>query len=397
MRLAERVQGISPSPTLAMNTRAQEMRKKGMDVLSFTVGEPDFDTPQAIAQAGMQAIEKGFTRYTSATGIVELRQAICKKLWRDSKLEYTPEQIVVTNGGKHALFNALQVLVDVGEEVIIPAPYWVSYTEMVKMAQGVPVVVDTKEENDFKLTAEELEAAITQRTKGLIINSPSNPTGSVYDEAELAALGEVILKHQLFVISDEVYEKLVYDGVKAASIATLSPELKESTIIVNAMSKTYAMTGWRIGYSAAPQAVSKAMGSFQSHATSNPNSIAQAASLAALEGDQGTVTQMVAEFERRRNYVVKALMEIPGVTCRVPVGAFYVFPNVSAYFGREYKGQVISGSLDLAELLLVEAQVALTPGIAFGNDNYVRLSYATSMERIEEGVKRIKDFLSQIE
>jgi aspartate aminotransferase len=397
MRLAERVQGISPSPTLAMNTRAQEMRKKGMDVLSFTVGEPDFDTPQAIAQAGMQAIEKGFTRYTSATGIVELRQAICKKLWRDSKLEYTPEQIVVTNGGKHALFNALQVLVDVGEEVIIPAPYWVSYTEMVKMAQGVPVVVDTKEENDFKLTAEELEAAITQRTKGLIINSPSNPTGSVYDEAELAALGEVILKHQLFVISDEVYEKLVYDGVKAASIATLSPELKESTIIVNAMSKTYAMTGWRIGYSAAPQAVSKAMGSFQSHATSNPNSIAQAASLAALEGDQGTVTQMVAEFERRRNYVVKALKEIPGVTCRVPVGAFYVFPNVSAYFGREYKGQVISGSLDLAELLLVEAQVALTPGIAFGNDNYVRLSYATSMERIEEGVKRIKDFLSQIE
>lgn len=396
MRLAQRVREISPSPTLAMNARAQEMKKHGVDIVSFTVGEPDFDTPEYIAEAGIQAIKEGFTRYTAAAGIPELRAAICKKFREENGLQYEPDQIVVSNGGKHAIFNALQVLVDPGDEVIIPAPYWVSYPEMVKMAQGVPVIVSTREENDFKLTPDELEAAITPCTKLVILNSPSNPTGSVYSREELAALGEVIRKYDLFVISDEVYEKLVYDGVKAVSIAGLSPELKEATVIINAVSKTYAMTGWRIGYAAAAREVAKAMASFQSHATSNPNSIAQRASLAALEGDQGTVAEMVAEFGRRRDFMLKGLREIPGLTCRVPTGAFYLFPNVSTYFGKTYKGQQIKGSLDLAELLLVEAQVALVPGIAFGVDDYVRLSYATSLDRIEEGLKRMRDFLAQI-
>ncbi|MGQ9557592.1 MAG: pyridoxal phosphate-dependent aminotransferase [Desulfurispora sp.] len=396
MNLAQRALGISPSPTLSIDAKAKKMIAQGLDVINFGVGEPDFDTPQHIKDAAIEALQKGMTKYTAVAGTDQLKQAIVNKFKQDNGLEYQPGQIVVSCGAKHSLYNAFQVLCQPGDEVILPAPYWVSYLEQIKLAGAQPVIVPTRQENDFKLTVAELEAAITPRTRLIILNSPSNPTGSVYTRLELAALGEVLVKHGIVIISDEIYEKLLYDGLEHVSIAALSPELKELTVVINGVSKAYAMTGWRIGYAAAPPAVAKAMADLQSHSTSNPTSIAQAASVAALTGTQQPLQEMLVEFNRRRDFMLEKIRQIPGVQCRQPGGAFYLFPNVSSYFGKSYRGRVVQNASDLADLLLEEAKVALVPGVAFGDDRFIRLSYATSMEKIAQGLERIAALLAGI-
>ncbi|HHW92703.1 MAG TPA: pyridoxal phosphate-dependent aminotransferase [Firmicutes bacterium] len=389
---------IGDSPTLAMNARAQEMRRQGVDIISFTVGEPDFNTPAHIGEAGIKAIKDGFTRYTAAAGIPELRQAVVKKMKRDHGLDYKMNQIIISTGAKQALANALQVLADDGDEVIIPAPYWVSYSELVKLAGATPVIVATREEDGFKLTPEQLEENITDRTVALLLNSPNNPTGSVYTREELQGLVEVLKRHSaVYVISDEVYEKLIYDGLEFVSIAQLDEEIKHRTVVVNGVSKSYAMTGWRLGYAAADLEIARAMGKIQSHVTSGTSSISQKAALEALEGVQKPVEAMIKEFARRRDYMVEAINGIPGITCIRPQGAFYIFANVSSYFGRTINGKKITDSLSFAEALLVEAKVATVPGVAFGADDYIRFSYATSMENITGGVKRLADFVALAE
>lgn len=393
-RLSSRAQKITPSATLAIDAKAKQMISQGIDVISFGVGEPDFDTPVHIREAAIKAIESGFTRYTAASGINELKVAVCAKLKRDNGLAYTPDQIVVSNGAKHSLYNALMALVQAGDEVIIPTPYWVSYSEMVKMTDANPVFIETKEAEDFKLQIKDLKAAITPRTKALILNSPNNPTGMVYTAEELKAIGQVCLEHDLFVIADEIYEKLVYDGTEHHSIAALVPELKEKTVLINGMSKAYAMTGWRIGYAASNIDITKAMSSMQSHATSNANSIAQKASVAALNGPEEPITAMVAEFAKRREFMVKRISQINGLSCRKPQGAFYVMANISHMFGRTIGGELIKDDLQFSRLLLDKAHVAVVPGSAFGAGDFVRLSYATSMEQIREGLDRIDKFIN---
>lgn len=393
-RLSSRAQQITPSATLAIDSKAKQMVSQGIDVISFGVGEPDFDTPLHIRAAAINAIETGFTRYTAASGINELKVAICAKLKRDNGLVYTPNQIVVSNGAKHSLYNALMVLVQAGDEVLIPTPYWVSYSEMVKMTDANPVFIETKEAEDFKLQIKDLEAAITPRTKALMLNSPSNPTGMVYTAEELTAIGQVCLKHNLFVIADEIYEKLVYDGTEHHSIAALVPELKEQIVLVNGMSKAYAMTGWRIGYTASNLDIANAMSSMQSHATSNPNSIAQKASVAALNGPEEPITAMVAEFAKRRVFMVERIGQIKGLSCRKPQGAFYVMANITQLYGRTMGGEVIKDDMQFSSLLLDQAHVAVVPGAAFGAPGFLRLSYATSMEQIREGLDRIDKFIN---
>lgn len=397
MKLADRALNISPSPTLAIDAEAKGMTACGLKVVSFGAGEPDFDTPDHIKEAAITAIRAGKTKYTPVTGTCYLRDAICKKFLVDQNLVYEPDQIVVSAGAKHSLYNTMQVLVQAGDEVILPAPYWVSYLEQIKLAGAQARIVETREENGFKLTPAELAEAINPRTRLLILNSPGNPTGAVYTEAELKALGDVVLKHDIMVISDEIYEKMIYDGLKHVSIASLSAELKERTVVINGVSKAYAMTGWRIGYAAAAQPVAKAMADLQSHSTSNPTSIAQEASLAALKGDQGPVALMVAEFARRRDAMLERLLAIPGISCTRPGGAFYLLPNVKSFFGKTYKGKIISNATDLAAVLLEEVQVAVVPGVAFGNDDYFRLSYACSMGNIKDGLDRIAGLMNKIE
>ncbi|GAB6157364.1 pyridoxal phosphate-dependent aminotransferase [Desulfotomaculum varum] len=397
MRLAERALGISPSPTLSIDAKAKQMKAAGIKVISFGVGEPDFDTPDHIKEAAVAAIHAGETRYTPAGGTLKLKQAIVDKFRRENGLEYQTNQIVVSVGAKHSLYNAFQVLCQPGDEVILPAPYWVSYLEQIKLAGAQAVIVQTREANGFKLTPQELKAAITDKTRVFLLNSPSNPTGAVYSRDELAALGEVLLEHNITIISDEIYEKLLYDGLEHVSIASLSPQLKENTVVINGVSKAYAMTGWRIGYAAAPAPVAKAMADLQSHSTSNPTSIAQAASVAALNGSQDEVAAMVVEFAKRRDYMLERVKALPGVSCPKPGGAFYLYPNVSAYFGKSYQGRVVNSATDLADLLLEVAEVAVVPGIAFGGDDFIRLSYATSMENIKEGMDRIEKLLSLLQ
>ncbi len=393
-KLAERALNITPSVTLSIDAKAKQMAAQGVSVVNFGVGEPDFDTPAHIAAAGIAAIEAGHTRYTPASGTEKLRQAICGKLQSENGLDYNPAQIVVSNGAKHSIYNVLLALCDPGDEVIIPAPYWVSYPEMVKMAGGTPRILDTRENEDFKLRPEELEAAITPHTKALILNSPSNPTGTVYSASELQAIANICVRHQIYVISDEIYEKLVYDGATHVSIASFGSDIKELTIVVNGMSKAYAMTGWRIGYSASNQRLAAAMGSLQSHATSNPNSIAQAASIEALCGSQYAISVMLQEFARRRRRMVELLNQLPGVSCRMPQGAFYVLANITQLLGVSYGGEVILDDVSLAGVMLERAHVAVVPGSGFGARNYLRFSYATSMENIEAGLSRINTFLA---
>ncbi len=393
MELSRKALQVSASPTLAIDAKFKAMQADGIDVIGFGCGEPDFDTPDNIKAAAIKAIEEGQTKYTPASGTVALKKAICEKLKRDNGLSYTPANIVVSNGAKHSLMNAFDAIINPGDEIIVPAPYWVSYTEMIKMADGIPVIIETKEEDDFKFTAQQLKDAITPKTKALVLNSPSNPTGMLYNEAELRKIAEIAVEKDIFVVADEIYEKLIYDGKEHISIASFNEEIKDRTIIVNGVSKSYAMTGWRIGFTAANAEVTKAMANMQSHATSNPSSISQAAALEAYVGEQDTVEEMRRVFEQRRNYMVERINSIEGVSCKMPEGAFYVMMNIKNVLGREIGGKVINTSDDFCEVLLEKSLVALVPGSGFGCEGYVRWSYATSMENIEMGLDRLEEFL----
>ncbi len=396
MELARRIRQIPPSATLALNAKANQLKAQGVDVVNFGVGEPDFDTPDNIRQAGVRAIQEGFTRYTPVGGIVELKEAIIKTFHTSYGLAYTPAEIMVSCGGKHALYNLFQVIFDEGDEVVVPAPFWVSYPPMLMLAEAKPVIIPTREENGFKLTVDELKAHLTPRTKGIILNSPSNPTGMVYTRAELEALAEVILAHKLLVVSDDIYDRILFDGASFVNLAMLSPELKAQTFVLNGLSKTYAMTGWRIGYAAGNAEAISAAVNLQSQSTSNPTSISQKAGVEALNGAQDTIATMVKEFAWRRDDIYQRLLAIPGVTTPKPGGAFYIFPNFSAYFDRLIPRPGQSHSQALAEYFLEEAQVAAVPGAEFGEDRCIRFSFATSRERIATGVQRIQAALEKL-
>jgi aspartate aminotransferase len=373
---------------LAVTAKAAALKAAGRDIVGFGAGEPDFDTPEHIKQAAVEAIRAGFTKYTPVGGIDDLKDAIIAKLIRDNGLAYGRPEIMVSCGAKHSLYNVAQVLFGDGDEVIVPAPYWVSYPDLVVLAGGTPVILPTEEKDGFKVRPEALRKAVTAKTKALILNSPSNPTGSAYTEAELKALAEVVLATGILVITDDIYEKILYDERKFANIVSVDGRLKDQAIVVNGVSKAYAMTGWRIGYAAGPREVIKAATDLQSQNTSNPTSIAQKASVAALNGDPSVVDAMVVEFQKRRDVIAAGLNAVPGVSCRLPEGAFYVFPNVEGLFGRAWRGKTLGSSTDVTEFLLEEANVAVVPGIAFGDDRFIRLSYATSMKNIEEGLRR---------
>ena len=394
MEISNKFKKIAPSPTLLIDSKFKQMKAEGMDVVGFGAGEPDFDTPQHIKEAAINAINSGFTKYTPASGTLELKKAICDKLAKDNGLSYEPSQIVVSNGAKHSLINAFGAILNPGDEVIIPAPFWVSYPEMVKYNDGVPVILHTTEEKGFKFTAEEFKAAITPKTKAIVLNSPSNPTGMVYTAEELKAIADVAVENNIFVISDEIYEYLVYDGVKHTSIASFNDKIKDLTIIINGVSKTYAMTGWRIGYTASNATLAKAMTSVQSHSTSNPNSIAQAATVAALTGPTDDLKIMIKAFDERRKYMAERINAIEGVSCLVPQGAFYVMMNISALKGKTIAGKVINNADDFAEIFLEKELVAVVPGTGFSAPDYVRWSYATSLENIKEGVDRLERLLN---
>jgi aspartate aminotransferase len=382
---------LQPSATIAVDARAKALVAQGVDVVNLTAGEPDFDTLPAARDGGIAAIQHGFTRYTPVPGIAELREAIAKKLKEDNGLEYKAAQIVVSNGAKQSIYNALMVLLDPGDEVVIPTPAWVSYPEMVKLADGVPVMVDTQP-NQYRLDANALAAAITPRTKVIVLNNPSNPTGVVYSDAELRMVAELAVTNDLYVISDEIYEKLTY-GAEFISIASLGPEILDRTVTVNGFSKAYAMTGWRMGYAAANPEIAEAMSSFQSQVTSGASSITQRAALAALKGDQAPVEAMRVQFDRRRRYVAGRLVEMPGVHLDgMPEGAFYIFPRVDELYGKQVAGIEIDGSVRFAAALLEQSRVAVVPGLPFGSDRHIRLSYACSLETLTEGMDRIEGF-----
>ena len=397
MKLAARVAQIKPSETLAITAKANALRAQGRDVIGFGAGEPDFDTPENIKIAAIKAIEAGFTKYTPVSGTDELKDAIIAKLKRDNALEYKRSQVAVSCGAKHTLYNLAQALFEAGDEVIIPAPYWVSYPDIVVLAGGQPVIVNTLEKDGFKMKPEQLKAAITGRTRAVVINSPSNPTGAAYSAHELKALAAVLFDKDIFVLSDDIYEKIIYANFPFANIATVEPKMKDRTIIVNGVSKAYAMTGWRIGYAAGPEQVIAAISKIQSQNTSNPTSISQKASVEALNGNQDVVGKMVSEFRKRRDVIVQKLNDIPPIKCLSPEGAFYVFPNVSEIYGRSFKGEKITNSAELIDYLLDEANVAIVPGAAFGSDDHIRLSYATSLKNIEEGMKRIKNAINKLD
>lgn len=389
INLAKRVGTLTPSTTLAITAKAKEMKAQGIDVIGLGAGEPDFNTPQHIIDAAVKSMEAGLTKYTPSGGLPALKKEVAAKLKRDQGLDYDAKEIIVTNGAKHALYTLFQVILDEGDEVIIPIPYWVSYPEQVKLAGGTPVYINGAEANDFKITPEQLREAATNRTKAVIINSPSNPTGMIYSKEELEALGKVCLELGILIVSDEIYEKLVYGGHTHVSIAELSPELKEQTIIINGVSKSHSMTGWRIGYAAGTSVIISAMTDLASHSTSNPTSNAQYATIAAYAESQEPVEAMRQAFEERLDIVHRKLVEIPGVSCIKPQGAFYLFPNVS-------EAAAISGCKDVDELvdkLLTEANVAVVPGSGFGAPDYIRLSYATSLDLLEAAVDRIKNYI----
>ncbi|MTI71122.1 MAG: pyridoxal phosphate-dependent aminotransferase [Firmicutes bacterium] len=387
--LSKKNSKISPSVTLAITAKAKKMKADGEDVVSFGAGEPDFNTPKNIRDKAIEAIEGGNIGYTSSSGLPDLKKAICNKLKKDNGLDYKPENIVVSNGAKHSLFNTFQAILNPGDEVIIPIPYWVSYPELVKMADGKPVFVETEEEKGFKYTKKALLEAINENTKAILLNSPSNPTGTVYTKEELKEIAEIAVENNIYIVSDEIYEKLIYSG-EHVSVASFGDKIKDLTIVINGMSKCYAMTGWRIGYTACDKEIAKIMTNVQSHATSNPNTVAQYASIEALNGKQDALDEMVKAFTERRNYMVEKINSINNLSCRKPEGAFYVMINISEVIGKELDGKVINGSMDFAEYLLDTVKVAVIPGAGFGSDNYVRLSYATSLDNIKEGLKRLE-------
>jgi aspartate aminotransferase len=394
--ISRRSRAIKPSPTLAAAAKAKAMKAQGVDVVDFGVGEPDFDTPENVKQAGIRAIQSGFTKYTPAGGTDELKEAVVEKFRKDNGLSYEKSQILISCGAKHSLYNIAEALFDPGDEVIIPAPFWVSYPDQVLLNDATPVIVETTEQEGFKLTAEKLEKAVTRKTKALVLNSPSNPTGLAYDRKTLEDIAAVAVRHKFYVISDEIYEKLIYDGFTHTSIAALGAGIKDLTIVVNGVSKSHSMTGWRIGYAAGPKDVITAMANIQSQSTSNPASISQKAALEALRGPQDFLQSMNAEFDKRRTYMVERLNRIDGVSCLMPVGAFYAFPNVAKLYGKTAAGRAVRNSSDMAAYLLEEAKVALVSGDAFGADAYIRLSYATSMESIKKGLDRIEEAVGKL-
>ena len=394
--LSNRASKIKPSPTLAIDAKAKAMKAEGIDIVSFGVGEPDFDTPDNIKEAAIKAIKDGFTKYTPVGGIDPLKDAIIEKFRKDNNLNYMRDEIIVSCGAKHSLYNIAQALFGPGDEILIPSPYWVSYPDQVVLNDATPVFVKTYETDSFMVKTKAIESHITKRTKALILNSPSNPTGLTYDKKTLERIAEIVLKHNLYVISDEIYEKLLYDGVLHFSIASLDNDIKNKTIVVNGLSKAYAMTGWRIGYAAGPKEIIKAMTNIQSQSTSNPTSIAQKASVEALTGSQDFISTMLTEFDMRRKFLISELNSIPGMSCLTPTGAFYAFPNTSKIYGKSIDNRKISSSSDLALYLLEKAKVALVHGEAFGDDNYIRLSYATSIDEIKKGVERIREAVSRL-
>ncbi|ETW99053.1 MAG: aspartate aminotransferase [Candidatus Entotheonella factor] len=397
MQLSAFAKILKPSETLAVSTKAKTLRAQGRDVIDFGLGEPDFNTPENVIRAAEHAMAEGVTKYTPPVGLPELRRVISEKLKRENDLDFTPEQIVVSCGAKHVLYNLAMLLVGSGDEVIIPGPCWVTYPAQVEMAGATPVIIPTTADEDFKITGEVLRRYITPQTRGFILNSPCNPTGTVYTPEELEDLAKVLLDTDLFIVTDEIYEHIIFDGVKQISIASLDPALKERSIIVNGFSKTYSMTGWRLGYCAGPANLIEMYGRLQSQSTSNATSFAQVAGIEALTGPQDTVAMMVAEFERRRNFVVEQLNAMPGVACNMPRGAFYVFPKVDALYGKSAQGHTVKTSMDMADYLLDEAGVALVPGDGFCDDRYVRISYATSMESLQTGLERMRQALQQLQ
>lgn len=396
MELSRKALQIKNSLTLEIDAKAKKMKANGLEVVGFGAGEPDFNTPDAIVDAAKEALDNHCTRYTPVPGIPELRQAICEKLERDNNLTYSPDQILVSNGAKHSIYNVLQAILNPGDEVIIPSPYWLSYTEMVTLAGGKSVFLETKEENDFRADIEGFKKLVNENTKAIIINSPGNPTGCVYSRELLEDVANLAVENNVFVISDEIYEKIVYDGEEHVSIASLGQEIKDLTIVINGMSKAYAMTGWRIGYAAGPKDVIGVMKNIQSHSTSNPNSIAQYASVAALKMPEDPIEGFVAEFDRKRNLLVDKINSIQNLSCRKPKGAFYVMVNIEKTLGKKHGDTTITDSLSFCNALLDDQMVAAVPGAAFGMDNYVRLSYATSIENIEAGTDRIGKFVEKL-
>lgn len=396
MILSKKAQQIQPSITLAITAKAKKMKADGIDVIGFGAGEPDFNTPENIQNAAINAIKQGFTKYTPASGIMELKEAIVDKFNKDNNLNYKTTQIIVSSGAKQSLANAFLATLNPGDEVIVPVPYWVSYPELIKLADGVPVFVETSEEKGFKYEIEALRNAITEKTKMILLNSPNNPTGTVYTKEELVAIADLAKEKNILILSDEIYEKLIYGNTKHISIGSLSEDAYNRTIVINGVSKAYSMTGWRIGYAASSEEIAKLMSNIQSHTTSNPNSIAQYASVEALKGDDAQMIEMVSEFKARRDYMVNKINSIEGVSCINPEGAFYVMMNISKIFGKKIDGVEIIDSMSFSEQLLDKAKVAVIPGVGFGVDNYVRFSYATSMDNIQKGLDRVEKFISEL-
>lgn len=397
LTLSKKAQAVKPSSTLAITAKANELKAKGLDVVGFGAGEPDFNTPENICDAAIHAIHAGFTKYTPAAGTVELKQAICKKFESFNKLHYEPNQIVVSNGGKHSLTNIFSAILNPGDEVIIPAPFWLSYPEIVRLADGVPVIVRCGKEQGYKMTAEQLAAACTENTKAVVLNTPNNPTGMIYTREELEALAKVIVEKDIYCVADEMYENLIYEGYEAVSIASLNDEIYKRTITCSGVAKSYAMTGWRIGYTGSSAEIAKLMGSVQSHQTSNPNSIAQKATVEALLGPQDTVQEMNKEFDKRRVYMYERVNKMDLVDALKPLGAFYVFVDVSKLLEKSYSGKKIGDVGKLAKILIEDYMTAVIPCADFGFDDHIRLSYAISMEQIKKGLDRIEQFIKDVQ
>ncbi len=396
MELSRKAQAIEPSLTLAITAKAKEMKEKGIDVISFSAGEPDFNTPKNIINAAIKAMEDGNTKYTSVNGILQLREAICKKFKGDNGLEYNPSQIVVSTGAKQSLANTFLAILNPGDEVIVSTPYWVSYPELIKLADGKPVFVEGDEKSNYKFTKENLEKAVTAKTKAIVLNTPNNPTGTIYNKEELEVIADFAKKYNIIIISDEMYEKLIYDNENHISIASLSKDAYERTIVINGLSKSYAMTGWRIGYCATSEKIAKLMISIQSHVTSNVCSITQYAALEALNGPQDEITKMINEFEKRRNYMINRIESIDNLSIVKPKGAFYIMINIENCLGKEINGKILNDSMEFCASLLENEKLAVIPGKAFGLNNYIRVSYATSMEAIKEGLNRIESFIKKL-
>ena len=409
LTLSRKAQAVKPSSTLAITAKAKELKAQGLTSSSEAfllaqgpevlkrIQEPDFNTPDNICNAAIKAIKDGFTKYTPASGIVELKQAVCDKFKKFNGLDYKPSQIVISNGGKHSLTNVFEAILNPGDEVIIPAPYWLSYPEIIKLSDGVPVFVRGEKENGYKVTAEQLQAATTEKTKALVLNTPNNPTGMIYSEEELRAIADYAVKNDIYVVSDEMYEYLVYNGNKHISIASFNEEIYKRTITVSGLAKSYAMTGWRIGYTGSSEEIAKLMGSVQSHQTSNPNSIAQKAALEALTGDQSTVQMMLGEFDKRRKFMYEKMSALPYVSTEEPLGAFYVFADVSEALKKEYKGKKVETAAEFARILIEDYNVAVVPCADFGFPDHIRLSYAISVEQIDKGLTRIEKFLNDLQ